>query len=101
MLVAGSRVLNPRFTPVTHPSLPFVAAPGQLSTLEIMDERKKRNGIKQYFILGRGIPYTLSPALHGKAIEVRTSVVRAAKNEPILCMLTTSIIFFATSLRLF
>ena len=67
---AGSRVLNPRFTPVTHPALPFVAAPGQLSTKEIMAARRKRDGAKQYFILGRNIPYTLSPALHGAAIEV-------------------------------
>ncbi|CAM9660997.1 unnamed protein product, partial [Heterosigma akashiwo] len=31
-----SRVLNRRFTPVTHRALPFVAAPGQLAAAEIM-----------------------------------------------------------------
>jgi len=35
-----SRVLNRVFTPVTHPLLPFKAAPGQMSALEIMDIRR-------------------------------------------------------------
>ena len=47
-----------------------MAAPGQLSTSEIVRARRERDGAKQYFILGRDIPYTLSPALHGAAIEV-------------------------------
>ncbi|GMH93445.1 hypothetical protein TL16_g12631 [Triparma laevis f. inornata] len=65
-----SRVLNPRMTPVMHPALPFVAAPGQLSAQEIMDKRKDLHPPRNYFILGRNIPYTLSPALHGRAISV-------------------------------
>ncbi|GMI15646.1 hypothetical protein TrVE_jg1535 [Triparma verrucosa] len=65
-----SRVLNKRMTPVTHPALPFVAAPGQLSAKEIMKKRVEIQPPRNYFILGRNIPYTLSPALHGRAISV-------------------------------
>ena len=66
-----SRVLNPTFTPVTHGALPFVAAPGQLSAEEIMERRVEGGlvGKKTYWILGRNIPYTLSPALHGLAMR--------------------------------
>lgn len=35
-----SRVLNRIFTPVTHPLLPFKAAPGQMSASEIMQIRR-------------------------------------------------------------
>ena len=67
-----SRVLNPRFTPVTHPALPFVAAPGQLSAEEIIKRRVEEGLVKprNYFILGRDISYTLSPALHQLAIDI-------------------------------
>jgi pentafunctional AROM polypeptide len=66
-----SRVLNPRFTPVTHPSLPSAAAPGQLSSEEIMAARVAAGLAprRTYHIVGRGIPYTLSPALHQRAID--------------------------------
>ena len=38
-----SRMLNQTFTPVTHPALPFPAAPGQLSTAEIQKYRFEAN----------------------------------------------------------
>jgi len=63
-----SRVVNRRFTPVTHNSLPFVAAPGQLSSMEIMSRRKIDP--KRFCILGHNISYSVSPQMHNKAFEV-------------------------------
>ncbi|KAI1210541.1 Pentafunctional AroM protein [Annulohypoxylon truncatum] len=61
-----SRVLNGFLTPVSHPDLPFKAAPGQLSAAEI------RNGLaligeleaKQFYLFGKPISASRSPALH-------------------------------------
>ncbi|KAI6086586.1 Pentafunctional AroM protein [Hypoxylon rubiginosum] len=61
-----SRVLNGFLTPVSHPSLPFKAAPGQLSAAEI------RTGLgligeleeKQFYLFGKPISASRSPALH-------------------------------------
>ncbi|KAI0884795.1 Pentafunctional AroM protein [Annulohypoxylon maeteangense] len=61
-----SRVLNGFLTPVSHPDLPFKAAPGQLSAAEI------RNGLaligeleaKQFYLFGNPISASRSPALH-------------------------------------
>lgn len=66
-----SRVLNPRFTPVTHESLPFVAAPGQMTASEIMKE-KVEEGIlpaKRFGILGHNIAYSVSPLMQGAAFD--------------------------------
>eukprot|EP00816_Leptocylindrus_hargravesii_P008455 CAMPEP_0196815552 /NCGR_PEP_ID=MMETSP1362-20130617/50470_1 /TAXON_ID=163516 /ORGANISM="Leptocylindrus danicus, Strain CCMP1856" /LENGTH=900 /DNA_ID=CAMNT_0042192547 /DNA_START=112 /DNA_END=2814 /DNA_ORIENTATION=+ len=64
-----SRILNRHYTPVTHESLPFVAAPGQLSSNEIM-KRRVVEGItpkKEYTILGHNIAYSVSPEMHNSA----------------------------------
>jgi pentafunctional AROM polypeptide len=64
-----SRVINLPFTPVTHESLPFKAAPGQLTASEIMATRLM-TGIfqpKKYAILGHNIAYSVSPQMHGAA----------------------------------
>ncbi|KAI2473318.1 Pentafunctional AroM protein [Annulohypoxylon bovei var. microspora] len=61
-----SRVLNGFLTPVSHPDLPFKAAPGQLSAAEI------RSGLaligeleaKQFYLFGKPISASRSPALH-------------------------------------
>ncbi|KAI1430954.1 EPSP synthase-domain-containing protein [Xylaria sp. CBS 124048] len=61
-----SRILNGFFTPVSHPDLPFKAAPGQLSAAEI------RQGLsligeaeqKQFYLFGNPISASRSPALH-------------------------------------
>ncbi|KAI1780571.1 Pentafunctional AroM protein [Hypoxylon cercidicola] len=61
-----SRVLNGFLTPVSHPGLPFKAAPGQLSAAEI------RSGLaligeleaKQFYLFGKPISASRSPALH-------------------------------------
>lgn len=61
-----SRILNSFLTPVSHPALPFKAAPGQLSAAEIrqalaligeLDER-------QFYLFGKPIAQSRSPALH-------------------------------------
>lgn len=64
-----SRILNLNFTPVTHGSLPFKAAPGQLSSSEIMTTRllTKIFQPKKYAILGHKIDYSVSPQMHGAA----------------------------------
>lgn len=61
-----SRILNAFMTPVTHPELPFKAAPGQLSAaqirkaLSIMGEIKT----KKFYLFGSPISHSRSPALH-------------------------------------
>ena len=64
-----SRIINLPFTPVTHESLPFVAAPGQLTSSEIMATRllTKIFTPKKYGILGHNIAYSVSPQMHGAA----------------------------------
>jgi shikimate-5-dehydrogenase/3-dehydroquinate dehydratase type I len=66
-----SRVVNLNFTPVTHESLPMVAAPGQLSARELMLMRLEQGLIKsqQYAILGHNIAYSVSPQMQGGAFE--------------------------------
>ena len=64
-----SRILNPRFTPVTHESLPFKAAPGQLTAAEIMAGRLLTGQVptERYAILGHNIAYSVSPQMQGGA----------------------------------
>ncbi|KAL5365301.1 Shikimate dehydrogenase [Aspergillus floccosus] len=67
-----SRILNGFMTPVSHPSLPFKAAPGQLSATEIrrglslMGEIKK----KQFAIFGNPVSASRSPALHNTLFQL-------------------------------
>jgi pentafunctional AROM polypeptide len=64
-----SRVINIPFTPVTHESLPFKAAPGQMTASEIMATRilTKIITTKRYAILGHNIAYSVSPQMQGSA----------------------------------
>jgi shikimate dehydrogenase/3-dehydroquinate dehydratase type I len=64
-----SRVINLPFTPVTHESLPFKAAPGQMTASEIMATRilTKILTAKRYAILGHNIAYSVSPQMQGSA----------------------------------
>jgi shikimate-5-dehydrogenase/3-dehydroquinate dehydratase type I len=64
-----SRVVNLPFTPVTHESLPFKAAPGQLTANEIMASRLMTNIVprRRYAILGHNIAYSVSPQMQGAA----------------------------------
>eukprot|EP00002_Diphylleia_rotans_P020009 TRINITY_DN3877_c1_g2_i7.p1 TRINITY_DN3877_c1_g2~~TRINITY_DN3877_c1_g2_i7.p1 ORF type:complete len:1452 (+),score=294.87 TRINITY_DN3877_c1_g2_i7:52-4407(+) len=70
--VAGqmSRVLNPYFTPVTHPGLPVAAAPGQLSIRELVVTRaalKMIDGRRFYLFGGSSISASPSPVMHNAA----------------------------------
>lgn len=64
-----SRILNPRFTPVTHECLPSKAAPGQLTAAEIMAARVITGMVptERYAILGHNIAYSVSPQMQGSA----------------------------------
>lgn len=61
-----SRVLNGFMTPVSHPALPFKAAPGQLSAAEIRSGLSLLGEIKaqNFYIFGKPISASRSPALH-------------------------------------
>ncbi|KAL3468029.1 EPSP synthase-domain-containing protein [Aspergillus heterothallicus] len=61
-----SRILNGFMTPVSHPSLPFKAAPGQLSATEIRRGLSLMGEIKakKFALFGSPISASRSPALH-------------------------------------
>ena len=66
-----SRIINLPFTPVTHESLPSKAAPGQLTSNEILATRllTKLLTSQKYCILGHNIEYSVSPQMHNAAFE--------------------------------
>ncbi|OKL64302.1 Pentafunctional AROM polypeptide 2 [Talaromyces atroroseus] len=66
-----SRMLNGFMTPVSHPSLPFKAAPGQLSAAEIRKGLSIMGEItaKKFAIFGKPISASRSPALHNTLFE--------------------------------
>ena len=74
MQAAGqlSRVLNPLLTPVTHPSLPSRAAPGQLSVQEIHAARHLLGLLpaQRFALLGTPIVHSLSPLIHNTAFQL-------------------------------
>ena len=67
---ANSRVLNRRFTPVTH-KLMSAAAPGQMTVEELMTARLEQNLIKpkQFYLFGNPIQQSQSPAMHNRAFK--------------------------------
>ena len=66
-----SRILNKFLAPVTHPVLPFKAAPGQLSIAEINLGRSLLGDLpaKQFYIFGNPIQHSRSPALHNTLFQ--------------------------------
>ncbi|KAL5347317.1 3-dehydroquinate dehydratase (3-dehydroquinase) [Pseudogymnoascus australis] len=66
-----SRVLNGFMTPVSHPALPFKAAPGQLSATEIRSGLSLLGELepKDYYLFGKPISASRSPALHNKLFK--------------------------------
>ncbi|KAL8775612.1 MAG: hypothetical protein Q9209_000108 [Squamulea sp. 1 TL-2023] len=61
-----SRIQNPFLTPVSHPALPFKAAPGQLSASEIRTALSLHGVIKpkNFYLIGKPITQSKSPAMH-------------------------------------
>ncbi|KAJ3116497.1 3-dehydroquinate dehydratase (3-dehydroquinase) [Physocladia obscura] len=66
-----SRALNDYMTPVTHPSLPTNAAPGQLSIKQIHETRTLLGLIptKNFYLFGFPIASSMSPTLHNTGFE--------------------------------
>lgn len=67
-----SRVQNGFMTPVSHPSLPFKAAPGQLSAAEIRKVLGLTSYIapKHFHLFGKPIQHSRSPALQNTLFQV-------------------------------
>lgn len=65
---AKSRVLNRRFTPVTH-ALMATAAPGQLTVEQLMKARVSEGLCvpKKFYLFGTPIQQSMSPAMHNGA----------------------------------
>ena len=65
-----SRILNGFMTPVSHPDLPFKAAPGQLSSAEIRRGLSLMGELqpKKFFLFGTPIQQSRSPALHNSLL---------------------------------
>ncbi|KAL5605491.1 hypothetical protein FOVSG1_005638 [Fusarium oxysporum f. sp. vasinfectum] len=66
-----SRVLNRFLTPVSHPALPFKAAPGQMSAAEIRRALALLGDLDPYnfYLFGKPISASRSPALHNTLFE--------------------------------
>ncbi|KAL2419279.1 Pentafunctional AROM polypeptide [Exophiala dermatitidis] len=64
----ASRVLNGFMTPVSHPALPFKAAPGQLSAKEIRQGLTLLDELvpKQFLLFGSPIQASKSPVMHNQ-----------------------------------
>ncbi|KAK0475903.1 Shikimate dehydrogenase [Armillaria novae-zelandiae] len=67
-----SRILNPTFTPVTHPLLPNKAAPGQLSFVQIQNALHLMGQMpaRRFFLFGCPIAHSMSPTLHNTAFNL-------------------------------
>eukprot|EP00475_Leptophrys_vorax_P003548 TRINITY_DN12100_c0_g1_i3.p1 TRINITY_DN12100_c0_g1~~TRINITY_DN12100_c0_g1_i3.p1 ORF type:complete len:936 (-),score=276.04 TRINITY_DN12100_c0_g1_i3:87-2621(-) len=66
-----SRVLNQVLTPVTHPALPSIAAPGQLSVKQINSLRISLGLLdeKKFSLIGYPIQLSSSPSMHNAAFR--------------------------------
>jgi len=81
---ATSRVINKRFTPVTHELL-SAAAPGQLSVYNLTNERIKRSLIqsKSFYLFGHPISQSVSPAMHTSSYQTLNLPYTYSLNESI------------------
>lgn len=66
-----SRIENSFLTPVSHPALPFKAAPGQLSAADIRTALTLHGAIKprNFFLCGKPITQSKSPTMHNRAFR--------------------------------
>ncbi|CAO1630194.1 unnamed protein product [Parajaminaea phylloscopi] len=64
-----SRILNPTLSLITHPSMPFPGAPGQLSFAQVQQARTLLGlqSRKKFALFGKPIAHSLSPCLHNTA----------------------------------
>ncbi|KAF5391024.1 hypothetical protein D9757_003930 [Collybiopsis confluens] len=67
-----SRVLNPTFSPVSHPLQPSRAAPGQISFAQVQKALHLIGELpaKNFYLFGSPIAHSLSPTLHNTGFEV-------------------------------
>ncbi|KAG8830192.1 3-dehydroquinate dehydratase (3-dehydroquinase), partial [Serendipita sp. 399] len=67
-----SRILNPTFSPITHPDLPMAAAPGQLSFPQIQTALHLLGQLprKQFYLFGTPISKSPSPTLHNTGYRI-------------------------------
>ncbi|KAH9944655.1 aromatic amino acid family biosynthesis-like protein [Amylocystis lapponica] len=67
-----SRILNPTFSPVSHPLLPSKAAPGQLSFAQIQAALHLIGQLpsRRFFLFGNPIKHSMSPTIHNTAFQV-------------------------------
>ena len=66
-----SRIQNSFLTPVSHPALPFKAAPGQLSAAEIRRALSLHGEIKpcNFYLFGKPISQSRSPSMHNALFQ--------------------------------
>ena len=66
-----SRIDNTFLTPVSHPALPFKAAPGQMSAMEIRTALTLHGEIKprRFYLFGTPITQSKSPAMHNTCFQ--------------------------------
>jgi pentafunctional AROM polypeptide len=67
-----SRILNPTFSPVSHPLLPNKAAPGQLSFRQIQQALHLIGCLpsRSFYIFGTPISQSMSPTLHNTGFNI-------------------------------
>ena len=67
-----SRILNKCLTPISHPALPFKAAPGQLSATEIRTALTLHGVLsaQKFFLFGKPITQSRSPAMHNALFKL-------------------------------
>ena len=67
-----SRILNPTFSPVSHPLLPNKAAPGQLSFRQIQQALHLIGCLppRQFYLFGTPISQSMSPTLHNTGFDI-------------------------------
>ena len=67
-----SRILNPTFSPVSHPLLPSKAAPGQLSFRQIQQALHLIGCLpsRSFYLFGTPISQSMSPTLHNTGFDI-------------------------------
>ena len=67
-----SRILNPTFSPVSHPLLPSKAAPGQLSFRQIHQALHLIGCLpsRAFYLFGTPISQSMSPTLHNAGFDI-------------------------------